>query len=316
MTPWWQGRMCAFDCESSGVDVESDRIVTAAVVFVGGGIVPERVTLLSDAGGVEIPEAATAIHGVTTEQARADGLPARDMLTGLRAVLEAAINAGHPLVVMNARFDLTMLDRELRRYRLAPLPPAPVVDPMVLDRHLDRFRRGSRKLDALCAHYGATLGDAHDAASDALAAARLGWVIGARGEVVRRVRNAQDGRELARLKREWERVRHDVDALHAAQERWARDQAESPARSLRGEGPARRCGERPDELAARARPGEGGGVMDLDAVVSVEGLADEVEVHVVAAGQQVVLRLGLDVALSLADELTIAAHRRAVRAAA
>jgi hypothetical protein len=57
-------------------------------------------------------------------------------------------------------------------------------------------------------------------------------------------------------------------------------------------------------------------VSDLAAIVSDEGLVDEVEVHVVAAGQQVVLRLGLDVALSLADELTIAAHRRAVRAAA
>lgn len=55
---------------------------------------------------------------------------------------------------------------------------------------------------------------------------------------------------------------------------------------------------------------------DLAAVVSVEDRGHEVEVHVVAAGESMVLRLGLDVALELADELTIAAHRRAVRAAA
>jgi DNA polymerase-3 subunit epsilon len=224
MTPWWQGRMAAFDVETTGVDVEEARIVTAAVVLVGGGLVPEPMTLLVDPG-IEIPEEATAVHGVTTEKARADGLPARNALTGLRAVLEVAIEAGYPLVCFNARFDLTVLDRELRRHRLAPLPPVRVIDPLVLDKHLDRYRRGSRKLDAICEHRGAVLDDAHEAASDALAAARLAWVIGARGEVIRRVRNAQEGREKAALKREWEAVRHDVDRLHEFQARIAREQA-------------------------------------------------------------------------------------------
>lgn len=54
----------------------------------------------------------------------------------------------------------------------------------------------------------------------------------------------------------------------------------------------------------------------LPAEVTVEALEHEVAVYAVAAdGRRVVLRLGLDVALSLADELTIAAHRPAVRAA-
>ena len=55
---------------------------------------------------------------------------------------------------------------------------------------------------------------------------------------------------------------------------------------------------------------------DLPAVVSVEALEHTVEVHVVAADRSLTVRLGLDVALTLADELTLAAHRRAVRAAA
>lgn len=224
--PWWNGRMAALDCESSGVDVEHDRIVTIAVVLVGAGLEPERLMLLSDVDGLEIPEAASAIHGVTTERARAEGLPARDVLIAARAALASAAGMGYPLCVMNARFDCTILDRELRRHGLEPLPFMRVVDPGVCDKFLHRYRRGSRKLDALCAHYGAALDDAHDAASDALAAARLAWCLGSRGEVVRRVRNAADGRELARLKLEWERVRGDLDLLHAAQVRWARDQAE------------------------------------------------------------------------------------------
>ncbi len=221
MTPWWQGRMCAFDVESTGVNVEADRIVTAAVVLVGGRIEPERLTLLSDVDGEEIPEAATAIHGVSTERARADGQPAADVVLAVRCALATAIEAGYPLVAMNARFDLTILDRELRRHGLDPLPPPLVVDPFVIDKQLDRYRRGSRKLDALCEHYRAGLDAAHDAAFDAIAAARLAYRIGSSGEVVRRVRNAQEGRELAVLKREWEDVRGDLGRLHDAQRRWA-----------------------------------------------------------------------------------------------
>ena len=234
-TLWWDSRLAAFDVESSGVDVENDRIVSAAVVLVGGGLKPEPMSLLIDPG-VEIPAEATAVHGITNARVRAEGLPARDGLTGLRAVLEAVIEAGHPLVVMNARFDLTLFDRELRRHGLQPLPAARVVDPFVIDKHLDRYRRGSRKLDALCAHYGVGLDDAHEAGSDALAAARLAYWIGKRGVVVRRVRNADDGRELARLRRDWEACRHDLDRLHAAQAGWARTQAEGLAEYFRGKG--------------------------------------------------------------------------------
>lgn len=223
--PWWQRRMVALDVESSGVDVESDRIVTACVVFVGGSFATESLSLVADPG-IEIPDDAAEIHGYTTARVRAEGAPSPEVLAAIAAALAPAADAGYPLVAMNARFDLTLVARELRRHGLDPLPPFRVVDPFVLDKHLDRFRRGSRKLDALCEHYGAALDDAHDAGSDALAAARLAWCIGARGEVVRRVRNAQDGRELAALTREWESVRGELDLLHAAQVRWAAEQAE------------------------------------------------------------------------------------------
>jgi DNA polymerase-3 subunit epsilon len=42
-----------------------------------------------------------------------------------------------------------------------------VVDPLVIDKWLDRYRKGSRKLEAICAHYGAVLDEAHDADFDA-----------------------------------------------------------------------------------------------------------------------------------------------------
>lgn len=227
--PWWQGRLVGFDIESTSADPETARIVTVAVVAAGGGLATEMLTLLADPG-VDIDEGATAVHGITNERARAEGAPAEKVVNAVLAAITPYLEAGSPLCAFCARFDLTILDREARRYGLVPLQdraPLRVVDGLVTDKHLDRFRRGSRKLDAICEHRGVVLDDAHDAGADALAAARLAWCIGARGEVVRRVRGRADAVELAALKREWEAVRDDLDLLHGAQIEWAHAQATS-----------------------------------------------------------------------------------------
>lgn len=53
-----------------------------------------------------------------------------------------------------------------------------VIDPLVLDKHADPYRKGRRTLQALCAHYGVALEEAHDAAADAAAAARTARRLG------------------------------------------------------------------------------------------------------------------------------------------
>ena len=244
MTSWCDRRMAAFDCETTGVDVEHARIVAVAVVLVGGGEPTETTGLLLDPG-VEIPAEATAVHGVSTERARAEGIPAA---IGVQLAVEAiaARPADSPVVAMNARFDLTILDREARRHGLAPLSERGellVVDPLVVDKHLDRFRKGSRKLDALCDHYRVRLDAAHDASCDAFAAARLAWRLGMSGKVVRRVRRAEDAREIAVLQREWVQVRHDLPALHAAQAGWAAEQARGLAEYFARQGKPERVEE-------------------------------------------------------------------------
>lgn len=229
---WWTQRLVAFDLETTGVDPEEARIVTAAVAYVGGGEPTELRTWLADPG-VEIPEEASAVHGITTEKAREEGRPLGEVVTDVLFALGGR-PPGAPIVIYNAPYDLTVLDREARRIEapgaLATLE-ARVVDPLVIDKWLDRYRRGSRNLATACEHYGRMaalmtpiLSDAHDAGADALAAARLAWVICQHGQVVRRVRNAQEGREKATLTHEWERVRSDLDLLHAAQIRWAEEQ--------------------------------------------------------------------------------------------
>lgn len=170
--PWHTGYLASYDCETTGLSVETDRIVTAALV------VPGRETRhwLADPG-IDIPTEASDIHRITTEYARQHGQPAALVVDEIAEALADEIASRSVLIVMNAPFDLTILDRECRRHglptlpdRLAGTPIASIVDPLVLDRAADKYRPGRRKLEALCAHYGVHLGEAHTAGADAQAA--------------------------------------------------------------------------------------------------------------------------------------------------
>ncbi|MEU1275596.1 3'-5' exonuclease [Streptomyces sp. NPDC005799] len=186
MTCWYEGPLAAFDTETTGVDVETDRIVSAAVVVQDAPGTRPRVTRWLVNPGVPVPEAATAVHGLTDEHLQRNGRwPAPVMYEIAEELAEQAAMA-RPLVVMNAPFDLTLLDRELRRHRACSLDSwfesaaLRVLDPRVLDKHLDRYRKGRRTLTDLCAHYGVSLEGAHDAGADALAALDLVRALGRR----------------------------------------------------------------------------------------------------------------------------------------
>lgn len=178
MTGWHERILVSFDCETTGVNVEQDRIVTAAVVTINPreGSVKKQEWLANP--NIDIPAEATAVHGITTEMARADGRPADEVVGEIAQALYAGWRgAGATVVVYNAPFDLSLLDRELLRHGYGGLEIGPVVDPLCLDKHYDRYRKGSRKLVDVAKHYGIVLSelDAHGAAADALAAARVAW---------------------------------------------------------------------------------------------------------------------------------------------
>lgn len=186
MTCWYEGPLAAFDTETTGVDVESDRIVSAAVVVQDAPGVRARVTRWLVDPGVPVPAAATAVHGLTDDHLQRNGRWPAPVMREIADELAEQALAGRPLVVMNAPFDLTLLDRELRRHRASSLDgwfeaaPLLVLDPRVLDKHLDRYRKGRRTLTDLCAHYEVALEDAHDAAADALASLEVVRAVGRR----------------------------------------------------------------------------------------------------------------------------------------
>ncbi|MFI8931926.1 3'-5' exonuclease [Streptomyces sp. NPDC053474] len=186
MTCWYEGPLAAFDTETTGVDVETDRIVSAAVVVQNGAGARPRVTRWLVNPGVPVPAAATAVHGLTQDHLERNGRWPAPVMEEMGRELAEQGAAGRPLVVMNAPFDLTLLDRELRRHRASSLAryvggsPLCVLDPRVLDRHLDRYRKGRRTLSDLCELYGVELSGAHDAAADAQAAMDLVRALGRR----------------------------------------------------------------------------------------------------------------------------------------
>ena len=162
-------RMLAFDLETTSANPKQARIVTSALVRIDGRDV-QKIEHLADPG-IEIPQEATNVHGITTEKARAEGRPHEEVLKDTVEAIKAAWEDGLTLIVYNAAFDLTVLRSLTGDFTVT----GPVYDPYVIDRVSDKWRKGKRTLGAVCEHYGVELGNAHEATADALAAARVAW---------------------------------------------------------------------------------------------------------------------------------------------
>jgi DNA polymerase-3 subunit epsilon len=171
----WHEQLGVFDLETTGVDTETARIVTAHVGVINElGVTVSRQDWVLDPM-VEIPEAAAAVHGYTTERVRVEGMEAALGVAEIVAALRVLFERGVPVVAYNAPYDFTVLNREARRHGIDPLEkPSPIVDPLVIDKAVDRYRRGKRTLELTAQFYGIQLGDdAHDAGFDAIAAGRV-----------------------------------------------------------------------------------------------------------------------------------------------
>lgn len=244
LSSWVEGRLLGLDCETTGTSVTDDLPVTIALVDVEAakaqgasrGVRTQHWVLDH---GVEIPTAASDIHGWTTERVRAEGQDPAQALGLVNSQMALALSGGATLVAFNAAFDCSIVYHSSVRLDLEPLPALlggaiePVVDPLVIDKHLDPFRSGRRRLANMCEQYGVPLADAHDAVADAMATLRLAWKLARSPHVDRHNRmprcieagQCPDG-PLA----EW-----DVHELHDAQSRWKREQDESLAAYFRRE---------------------------------------------------------------------------------
>ena len=203
---WIHGPRATFDLETTCVDVETARIVTASLLLLNpDGSVRRAGEWLADPG-VEIPEAAAAVHGVTTEYARAHGQPAQQVVWELAGAIGSLFLDGVPVIAFNAAYDFSVLHHEMKRYSIAngELPGGCILDPYIIHKHVIPRKRGNRKLETLAVEHKVQLDNAHTSKDDALAAERL----------------------LVKLTERFPAVL-DVDAaaLHEQQVQWAAQQA-------------------------------------------------------------------------------------------
>ena len=173
---WINGELLAFDLETTGVDKLSDLPVSFALVtFEAQQVRSARYSLVNP--GREIPSGAVAVHGISTERAQAEGMGLED---AIEEIADALVDASHrnvPVVGFNLSYDLTMIDARCRAVDRRGLVErgwkGPVLDPLVIDRGLDRYRKGPRTLGALCDRYEVINAAAHDAQGDAIASCEL-----------------------------------------------------------------------------------------------------------------------------------------------
>lgn len=202
---WHERIRVGFDLETTGRDPQTARIVTASLVMAGPDGQPAAAYEWLVDPGVPIPAEAAAVHGVTTEKAQAEGMPADQAVVEIAETLRDMFADGIPVIAFNAVYDFTVMDRELRRSGLEPLQPVPVIDPYVIDKQLDRFRTGKRTLTDVSVHYGVELLDAHTSAADSLAAVGVADA----------------------LARKYPRLQVDLGRLHEDQVRWKAEQSAS-----------------------------------------------------------------------------------------
>lgn len=256
-TPWFAGPMTAFDLESTGVDTEEAHVVTAAVIDLGFRRPTVTHTWLA-AVEIDIPAEAAAIHGISTEEARKDGRPPLEVLDEVAAMLADSLQNVVPIVGHNVKYDLTLLDRELRRKGLPTLEQrcsggGPVICTRVLDQHVVPRRRrpskdqGARTLQTTAGVYGLPWDEqaAHGCEYDALQAARIAYKIGhiahtppaGRPEWVRRLQMQSFG-DVADI---------SLADLFLVQQQWASEQAASLQDYFRTKAPPEMGGD-PDKV--------------------------------------------------------------------
>jgi DNA polymerase-3 subunit epsilon len=206
MTSWIDEGFVAFDTETTGLELDSSRIVTASAVQFRDGEPGLALTWLIRVD-VPIPEAASNVHGITDEISQRDG---QDQAEALEQIRDALEEHGLPIVSFNSGFDIPILNSNLARHGLRPLRAEAVICPWIIDKQLNRYVRGKaqRRLKPTAERYGLTLSeeDWHGAEADARAAGRILVAQGAAYELVRSTPPA----ELSALVNGW-RMEQEAD---------------------------------------------------------------------------------------------------------
>lgn len=150
-------KLITFDTETTGVDVNNDRILTCFMRAKDGEeVVFERNWVIDP--GVEVPVEAAEVHGMSTEWIREHGRKdADEAILEIWEHLEHYGYKGFVVVGYNSSFDLAMLESEAIRYYQSSLfkhEGSRFLDPIILSRRFDKYRKGGHKLVDIARAHG------------------------------------------------------------------------------------------------------------------------------------------------------------------
>ncbi|MDF3072513.1 MAG: hypothetical protein K0S54_180 [Alphaproteobacteria bacterium] len=165
-TPLDQLTVMVLDCESTGLNVGFDRLLSLAAVRVQGNRLVRGETLdaLFDPGEA-VPAASTAVHGITDAMVMAEQ-PLAERWPDIEPLLRDCVVVGH-----NIGFDLTLLETELRRAGIRWQRPASLCTVQLIAA-LDPSAP-NLNLEAVAQAYGIPVTGRHTALGDALVTAEL-----------------------------------------------------------------------------------------------------------------------------------------------
>lgn len=180
------------DLETTGVDVTTDVPVQSYVgVFssedMSRPLAEQELIWNTPPHLQDNADEAAKIHGITPRLSslgvsQESGIAAlSDFIRRIQLDYTDGKDYGLPIVAYNAAFDLSMLYAVAKRslnVRILPFFERQLVlDPFVLDKQLDKWRKGKRTLSAVARHYGCAseeqLENAHDARMDCRITANL-----------------------------------------------------------------------------------------------------------------------------------------------
>jgi len=163
-TPVTGIEFAAFDTETTGLDLDADRLLDVGAVRFRIGMWQRSYASLVRPGR-SIPDYSTAIHHITEEMV-SDAPPPRQVLAELCALLDGAVLLAH-----NAPFDMSVLTLELGRQGM-PVPDVAVLDTCVLAEAV-MADQPTLKLGALMRVLGCSETNDHRALPDARCLIRL-----------------------------------------------------------------------------------------------------------------------------------------------
>ncbi|MEO0581069.1 MAG: 3'-5' exonuclease [Bacteroidota bacterium] len=174
---WESLRMVVFDTETTGLKIETDRILSIGAVAVEGGqiVIGDSYEVLVSQGEPQTHEA-IPVHGIIPSDVRQRGILEAEAMSSFLSYIKADV-----LIAHHVNFDAGIVNRALRRqFHPQAFLFNHVVDTASVARKLEHPHRPHSyidhtqySLDALCDRYHISMEDRHTAWGDAMITAKL-----------------------------------------------------------------------------------------------------------------------------------------------